>query len=176
MNLEQKKTLQALKMAIQMEIDGHKFYTKASQDSGNELGRNLFSSLAAEEICHQNRFEEIYESIGHRREWPEVDYKTSEESTPRTIFQQAINNHDTKLTAASNELGALRLAIDMESRSYDLYHKRSQDAECEAEKQYYEALTAEERQHQLVLLDYQEFLNDPAGWFTEKEHSSLDGG
>ncbi|GAH21770.1 unnamed protein product, partial [marine sediment metagenome] len=28
----------------------------------------------------------------------------------------------------------------------------------------------------LVLLDYYEYLKDPAGWFVRKEHPSLDGG
>jgi hypothetical protein len=27
-----------------------------------------------------------------------------------------------------------------------------------------------------VLVDYQEYLSDPATWFTNKEHPSLDGG
>ena len=33
-----------------------------------------------------------------------------------------------------------------------------------------------EKEHQLVLLDYYEYLKDPAGWFVKKEHPSLDGG
>jgi len=77
---------------------------------------------------------------------------------------------------AASELDALKLAIEMEGRSYDLYNKRSQEARSEAEKIFYQALAAEERQHQLVLTDYQEFLSDPTDWFTGKEHHSLDGG
>ncbi|GAH84736.1 unnamed protein product [marine sediment metagenome] len=46
---EQDKTLDALKIAIQMETDGKKLYLKASQESSNELGKKLLESLAAEE-------------------------------------------------------------------------------------------------------------------------------
>ena len=34
----------------------------------------------------------------------------------------------------------------------------------------------EERGHYLALVDYREYLIDPAGWFRKAEHHSLDGG
>jgi hypothetical protein len=37
-------------------------------------------------------------------------------------------------------------------------------------------LAAQEGEHHLILLDYYEFLKDPAAWFVQKEHPSLDGG
>jgi len=30
--------------------------------------------------------------------------------------------------------------------------------------------------HELALIDYYDYLSDPAGWFVKKEHPSLDGG
>ena len=45
MTTGQEKTTQALKYAIQMEIDGKEFYLKASRESGNELGKKLLESL-----------------------------------------------------------------------------------------------------------------------------------
>ena len=63
MATEQEKTLAALKTAIQMEIDGKQFYLKASQSSGNELGRKLLEKLAEEEDIHRSVFEDIYKEI-----------------------------------------------------------------------------------------------------------------
>ena len=34
---------------------------------------------------------------------------------------------------------------------------------------------AEESETYLALIDYLEYLDDPAGWFTKMEHHSLDG-
>ena len=107
MVIEQDKTLEALQMAIQMEIDGKEYYLKASQESSNELGKRLLQSLAAEE---------------------------------------------------------------------DIYKRQSQSAAYGAERDFYEALATQEREHHLILLDYYEYLKDPAAWFVTKEHSSLDGG
>jgi rubrerythrin len=50
---EQNKTLEALQIAIQMEIDGKEYYLKASQESSNELGKKLLQALAAEEDTHR---------------------------------------------------------------------------------------------------------------------------
>ena len=44
------------------------------------------------------------------------------------------------------------------------------------ERVFYQALSAQEKEHHLILLDYYEYLKDPAAWFVEKEHHSLDGG
>jgi len=33
-----------------------------------------------------------------------------------------------------------------------------------------------DRKIDIILLDYYEYLKDPAGWFTKKERPSLDGG
>jgi rubrerythrin len=52
---ESEKTLEALKTAIQMEIDGKQFYLKVSRESGNELGKELLRSLAGEEDIHRKK-------------------------------------------------------------------------------------------------------------------------
>ena len=56
---EQDKTLEALKIAIQMEIDGKEYYLKASRESTNELGRKLLQSLAGEEDVHRQKFDRL---------------------------------------------------------------------------------------------------------------------
>ncbi len=64
---EQDKTLDALQIAIQMEIDGKQYYLKASQESSNELGKKLLQSLAAEEDIHRQKFEQVYDAIRSKK-------------------------------------------------------------------------------------------------------------
>ncbi len=66
--------------------------------------------------------------------------------------------------------------MDMENKTYDFYKSQGKNATYDAERDFYEALAAQERGHHMVLLDYYEYLKDPAGWFVKKEHPSLDGG
>jgi len=172
----QEKTLAALQHAIQMEIDGKEYYLKAGQKSSNEMGKKLLQSLSAEEDLHRKNFEEIYEDIRSKKAWPKVAFQPDDGKGLRTIFAQATEEPGFNKKAAETELDTIQGALDMEAKSYDFYQKQSKDAVYDMERDFYEALASQERQHQLVLLDYYEYLKDPAAWFVQKEHPSLDGG
>ena len=173
---EQDKTLEALQIAIQMEIDGKEYYLKASQESSNELGKQLLQSLAAEEDVHRQKFEEIYNALRNKKAWPEVDFQPDKGKRLRTIFARATEELGSKIKAPSTELDAVQTAMDMENKTYDFYKKQSQNATYDAERDFYDTVAAEEREHHRVLLDYYDYLKDPAGWFVKMEHPSLNGG
>ncbi len=176
METEQDKTLKVLKIAVQMEMDGKEYYLKASKESSNELGRKLLASLAIEEDTHRQKFEEIYNAIRNKRAWLKTDFQPDEGKRLKTIFARATEEIGTNVKASDTELDAIQTAMEMESKSYDLYRDRSQTATYDAERDFYEIVAAEEREHHQVLLDYYEYLKDPAGWFVKKEHPSLNGG
>lgn len=176
MSAEQEATLKVLQTAIQMEIDGREFYLKASRASTSDLGIKLLRSLADEENLHRQKFEEIYRAIEAKGGWPEVTFKPDGGQALRTIFALATEDMSPATIPQTTELDAVQMAMDMESRSYDFYQARIEKAAYDAEREFYRALSVQEREHQLVLLDYYEYLKDPAAWFVEKEHPSLDGG
>ena len=173
---EQDKTLAALKKAIQMEIDGKAFYLKASQASSNELGKKLLNSLADEEDHHRKTFEEIYNTISAKKDWPTTGFQPDGGRGLRTVFARALEEMDSDIKSMPNEIDAVQTAMDMENQTLDYYKEQSQKAKYEAERDFYKTLAAQESEHHLVLLDYYEFLKDPAAWFVQKEHPSLDGG
>lgn len=173
MSTEQDKTLAALQVAIKMEIDGKEFYLKASRDSGNEMGRKLFATLAGEEDVHRQKFEEIYRALAGKKGWPRVKYQPDEGKHLKTVFAQAMNN-TAGLKVQTAEIDAVKTAVDMENKTYDYYLRQSQAATHDGEREFYEALMAQEREHAQSLLDYWEFLKDPGAWFVAKEHPSLD--
>ena len=176
MESEQDKTLEGLKIAVRMEIDGKEYYLKASQKSSNELGKRLLASLAKEEDIHRQKFEEIYDAIRNKKAWPVTDFQPDRVRRLRTVFATAIEEIGTNIKTPDTELDDVQTAMDMENKTYDFYESRSKGADYDAERHFYEIVAAEERQHHLVLLDYYEYLKDPVGWFVKKEHPSLDGG
>jgi len=176
MVIEQDKTLEALQIAIQMEIDGKEYYLKASRESSNELGKKLLQSLAAEEDTHRQKFEEIYDAVRNKKAWPEVNFQPDRGKRLRTIFATAIEEMSPNIKFLTTELDFVQTAMDMENKTYDFYKSQGEKAKYDAERSFYETLAAEEREHHLVLLDYYEYLKDPAGWFVKSEHPSLDGG
>jgi rubrerythrin len=175
MESEQARTIKVLQLAVQMEVDGKEFYQKASRKSSNKLAKELFRQLANEEDIHRKRFEEIYKALKRGQNWPDVEPPFEKGKTIKSLFAEATKALGSKFKVAESELEALKAAMDMEIRSYNLYHTRSAESMPPAEKQFYKTLAGEERGHHLALLDSYEYLSDPTGWFTRKEHWSLDG-
>lgn len=173
---EQKKTLDALKTAIQMEIDGKEFYLKASQASGNELGSKLLQKLAEEEDLHRQVFENIYGKIGTSKGWPDDKIRHDGGKGLRNIFSRAVEEMDANVESMPAEIDAVQKAMEMENKTFDFYRSRAGKAIHDAEKQFYQQLSIVEEEHHRVLLEYYEFLKDPAAYFVQKEHPSLDGG
>ncbi|MFC1874078.1 ferritin family protein [Chloroflexota bacterium] len=176
MGIEEDKTLQAVQTAIKMEIDGREYYAKASQESGNELGRQLLQKLADEEDIHRRKFEQIYDTFRLKKGWPVVTLETDEAQSLRTIFKQAVNKLGAQVKILDTELGAVQKAMEMENKTYDFYQKRTGEANYAAERDFYGALMIQERGHHQALMDYYDYLKDPAGYFVRTEHPSLDGG
>ncbi|MFC1948736.1 ferritin family protein [Chloroflexota bacterium] len=167
---------EALQTAIQMEIDGKEFYTKASQNSSNELGKKLLQTLAEEEDTHRLKFEEIYRAIQNKESWPETDFKPDGGQRLRTIFSRAIAEISSSVEPPATELDAVQTAMGLENKTRDFYLSQAESSTSNVAREFYETVAAEEKEHHLVLLDYYEYLKDPSGWFVSKEHPSLDGG
>lgn len=176
MPTEQEKVIAALQYAIQMEKEGKAFYLQYCAESSNDLGRKLLASLAQQEDYHRIKFEQIYESIRRAHTWPQIDFKIDGGRTLRTIFAREIETGQTCAPGHDSELEVIQKAMRMEGDSFDFYHNRSEQAESSAEREFFDIIAAEEREHQLVLTDYFEFLKNPADWFTRTERHSLDGG
>lgn len=174
MTQEMESTVQALKTAIQMEIDGKEFYLKAAKAAGNQLGKKLLTKLAGEEDIHRQVFEDIYGAISRNQDWPTVEIK--EDPGLKTILSDARNSAGEDADAMKEEIEAVRTAMEMENKTFDFYRARAARAEYPAEKELYNKLTAQEEGHHKALLSYYEYLKDPAAWYIQEEHHSLDGG
>ena len=170
---KQDKVLQILQLAIKMEQDGKKFYHRVSRESQHKLGQTLLERLAAEEDIHRQQFEKIYEAISEKEAWPKTDFHPNKGQVIRTVFAQAAKETH---PSTATEQDAIKVAIDMENQSYELYKTQSKSATSNGEKTFFEALAGEERGHQIALNDYLEYLENPADWNRMKEHHSLDGG
>jgi rubrerythrin len=176
MTTEQSNTLEALQTAIQMEIDGKKYYLKLSESGENELGIKLFKQLAVEEDYHRQKFEAIFKALTAKKDWPDVKFVGDQGKSVKNIFASAIAKMKDKVKDPLSELKSVQKAMEMENKTHDFYKERAAKGSFDMEIKYYEILAGEESAHHAVLLDYYEYLKDPTGWFTIKEHHSLDGG
>ena len=172
---EQEKILQAINMAIDMELDGKECYLAASRDSTNEAGRTLLKSLADEEDNHRLKFKELYDTIREGRDWPFIELRADKARDIRNTLVRTCQVPGINVTGTSNELDAVKVAVDKEKKSYDFYEDQAKNATYSTEKEFYERLAGKEREHELALLDCYDYLTETAGWFVKTEHPSLDG-
>lgn len=172
---ELSNVVEAVKYAIQMELDGKKFYSMCAEQSSNKVGQELYLWLAEQEDQHRKKFEEIYESFVGNKDIPAIRVKPDNKSNIRTLFKQAIQDVGTSLLAQKNDLLAAEKAIEMEIKSRDFYTSMAEKATSDTEKSFFSAISSEEQGHYLSLIDYKEYMTDPVGWFTRTEHHSLDG-
>ena len=169
-------TNHALELALKMEKEGREFYLKAGQKSQNELGKKLFLALADAELEHIEKIKQIYDAMKGAASWPDVNTTFVKGKLPHTIFAEAIDNLGKLVKAAADELEALRIGMELENKGLIFYLDRSGQAVASGEKQFYQALVAEERGHYMLLMDSYEYLADPQAYFVRKERHSLDGG
>jgi rubrerythrin len=167
--------IDAAEFAIQMELDGKKYYLAAGKESNNNLGKELFSWLAAQEDRHRKRFENIYHSLIEKKGWPAEQLLPDRASRPATVFSESIRDIGSKLNATKVEVEAVEKAIEMEIKSRDFYKKQADAVESEIVKKFLTTVSAEEQGHYLALIDYKEYMSDPVDWFTRTEHHLLDG-
>ena len=169
-------TTQALEIALKMEKEGREFYLKAGQKSQNELGQKLFRSLADAELEHMEKIKQIHAALTGTTRWPEGETSFAKGKLPHTIFAEALDNLGRLVKATSDDLEALRTGMDLENKGLLFYLDRSGQATSSGEKQFYQALVAEERGHYLLLFDSYEYLTDPQAYLVRKEHHGLDAG
>lgn len=170
---DQEATLKALETALQMEIDGKEFYNRAAASSSSEIGKKLLSTLAAEEDIHRKAFASIYESMREKKGWPDVSYHTDGGANIRTVFNDAIKNKE-KLGALTTEMEAVVTARQMEAKTFDFYTSQAETSTDPTQIEFFKQLAAQEQEHNLVLTDYYEYLQNPESWFVKMEHPTLD--
>lgn len=169
------KGTEALQTALQMEVEGKEFYSKSAEKSSSILAKELFQNLAAQEDMHYLKIKEVYDAVKSKNEWPQMEAVFKHPKSLKSVFNEATEMMDVEADPSSTEIDAIKTAMSMEDKSYSFYRSRNEEATSPAEKQFYQALTAEERTHYLTLVASYEYLSNPQGWFTMKEHWSLDG-
>lgn len=166
-----KAKLEALSRAMELEIDGRKFYLNAAAKSANEASRKLFEYLADQELHHQTRIKEIYGRLERGEEWPKAAV-----TLPKVPYESIFSGaSQAKVSGAEGDMEAIKLALELEDKSYDYYNELARKAAGLFERRFFAALCYEERGHYLMLLDSLDFLTDPAGWYARHEKGLLEG-
>ncbi|NQT20747.1 MAG: ferritin family protein [Planctomycetes bacterium] len=168
----------AIETAFKMEQDSVDFYGEAAKKTTHALGRSMFESLVKDEQRHLQALGRLI-----RENVPSV---SAEEILPMrggtfkseisTVFSQAREEIDERIPADADDLQALSLAMDLETKGHRFYGETAAKAENKAVRDVFLMLRREELEHFTFLQNAYQYLDKSGDWFLWEEQGILDGG
>lgn len=170
------RSMKMLAAALEKEERGRDFYAKAVSTCTNELGKEIFRVLAAEEGIHIRRVKEIYDALSGGKSWS-GDWKSysTENENLRALFRQRMQKLGPKVTAGTPDLEAVEIGLTFEQGAIDFYEAELANATDALEREFIEVMIREERSHLASLSDVKLYLTNPESWYIEMERHTLDG-
>jgi rubrerythrin len=170
----QEYMLQALKNAVQMELEGRQFYLEAAKKVESAGVREILEYLAESEKYHIEKFNQIYRSLEKDPAWTEplAAFKPPQAEPYVCVLAMSKEN---QASGGKDDLQALRTGINMEECSIDYYTKLARETHNPLARRFFMSIAHEERGHYLMLLDMHNYLSLPEDWFYIKQMSHVDG-
>lgn len=174
MNLQE-----GLATALGLEKEGYTLYMAAAGQTQNKLGRATFEAVAVKEKDHIKAIEdfikglaakkvELKEDLEHVRVAGKIDYiRQIMGALKREIAEKA--GPDADLAKA------YKIALDLETKSYDLYKKLFAEAKDAPAKNLFHFLMQQENIHYELFQETLEYLDHPGDWFREQERWIVEG-
>jgi len=93
----------------------------------------------------------------------------------RTVFSDLKEQMMERISASTDEIEAVQVALDFETKGFEFYKKSAVEATDEREKALFSALAGEEQEHYSILQNTYSFLKDTGDWFMWQEQGILEG-
>ena len=151
-----------LNFAIEMELDGEKYYRQQAENNKNNSLYTVCLMLAEDEENHAQILRNTLErAVFHFAE-------TKILSNAKNVFDGIA---DIKVEGKENisQLDFYRIASEKENQSIELYTKYLGNVEDAKEKELFEYLIKQEEQHLLVLEELEALLRNAEEWVENAE-------
>jgi rubrerythrin len=176
MSEKTEERIKALEVALNNESRERDFYLKHAQRTTNSFGKTMFQSIASDEDEHYQRLLDLHGKLREKGKWPETIPLEVRGTDMKHILKKLVDSIDTSDKADMDDLEAVQIAIDFETKGEKFYTDLRDSVDNPVEKEFYGVLAAMEREHRLSLEDTLEYFKDPEGWYRMKEKHHLDGG
>ncbi len=160
-----------METAIQLERDGRKFYHNAAEKASNDIARQMFESLAEDEVRHIEWLESVSPGENTAGSVNRALY-----GRLRGIFKDAPETVMKAAASCEDDINAMRLAIEMEEKSAAAYATWAEESEADDVRELCEMLADVERFHRELIENSMEYLQHPGDWFMVEEGWHFDGG
>jgi len=175
MIMNEKDRLNALEVALNNETREREFYLKNAKRTKNSLGKKMFQQIGDDELEHYERLKQLHQKWARQEKWPETVPLKVKDTIVKDILLEFVEKVDKTAPGDSDDLEAVRTAIDFEAKGAKFYAELRDSVTNPKEKQFFDLLSKMENEHYLSLKDTEEYFIDPASWYRIKERHTLDG-
>lgn len=163
MNKAKDRIIEGLKQAMQAESDGYHFYKMAANSTEDPEGKEVFESLAADELEHLRFLKTQYKSILETGK-PDKNTKLEKPATlsgESPIFSEQFKS---RLKKAHYEMSALSIGAQLELSSIKFYKSQAEAVGDPTIRSFYSELAEWETTHYRRLIRQQKELKEDY-WF-----------
>lgn len=154
--------MNSFEFAINMELDGEKYYIKQAKVNKDNSLNILFTMLAKDEWNHAKIFKNKLNELSYELK----DNNTLSES--KNVFK-GIGDFKNEIKKIPNQLDLYRVALDKEKQSIELYKKFLSEATDDKEKKLFEYLIKQEGDHFAILEELVLLTNRSDEWVESAE-------
>jgi rubrerythrin len=167
--------MSSIELAIRNEQSEMEYYLKEAKRTANPVARLLFHTLAQDEREHMTRIRALHEKLTSDGSWPaDVPLEVAGTNITRALGDFTRVAEVTNLHEAA-DIAALKQGAEFEAKGTKFYAELAEACDDPQEQRFFKFLAGIEREHLLSIKDSIFYLEDPRGWFEEKEHHGLDG-
>jgi rubrerythrin len=157
------EVINVLYRAMQAETDGYLFYKSAAQNTEDPQGKEVFESLAKDELDHLHFLKAQHKSITESGE-PDKNLKVGKPSGDMKETPVFSDEFKSRVTRAHNEMSALSIGVHLELAQLDFYKTQAREATDPTIKSFFGELAEWESTHYRRLIRQQEELKEDY-WF-----------
>ncbi len=143
---------EVIRAAMEVEKNGHRFYSSMVEKAHTELAKEMFTMLAQDEVTHLHTLEKLSDKYQDGEFWDNEEefLPYLQQFDDKKIFPSA-DQVETALVSKEGDIKALDLAIIAEEKFAAYFHKAADHARTDDGKNAFTWLAAEEDRHAEIL-------------------------
>ena len=148
---------EVIRAAMEVEKNGHRFYSTMAEKAESELAREIFSWLAQDEVQHLKTLESLVPKYQEGAFWENEDefLPYLQRFRDKEIFPSS-ERLDAALQEDDPDIRTLDLAIEAEEKFAEYFHTAAAQAKTAEGKDAFRWLAKEEDRHAAVLKERKE--------------------
>lgn len=160
--IEDYSGFEVIRAAMEVEKNGHRFYSAMAQKAKSEMAREIFSWLSQDEVAHLKTLEDLAPKYQDGAFWEDEDQFLPylRRFSDSSIFPSP-ERVDEVLKDKDSDLQALDLAIEAEEKFAEYFHLAAKNAKTAEGKEAFSWLAGEEDRHATVLKERKAKLLQP---------------